>query len=130
MNHRNKYRNRFRMFPLLLLVAALAMGGIVMLLWNAILPSLLNVSQIKYWQAVGLLALCRILFGNFGGRMGGPPRWNNFQKGNQEQSENDEPNFGPRPWRGKWMNMTNEERQQFRDEMKRRCGGRGRDFSN
>lgn len=120
MNQRNKYRRRFRMFPLFALAAALLLGGMVMLLWNAILPALLNVNPIKYWQAVGLLALCRILFGNFGGRMGGPAGWKqNWQ--NQETDSNDKQPFRGMPWRGKWMNMTDEERRKFRDEIRNRC---------
>ena len=38
-------------------------GGIVMQLWNWLLPSLVGVRPITFWQALGLLALCRILFG-------------------------------------------------------------------
>jgi hypothetical protein len=43
-------------------------GGIVMQLWNWLLPSLFGWRQVTFWQAVGMLALCRILFGRFGGR--------------------------------------------------------------
>ena len=42
-------------------------GGIVMLLWNWLLPPLFGWPQITVWQGFGLLALCRILFGGFGG---------------------------------------------------------------
>jgi hypothetical protein len=38
-------------------------GTIVMHLWNWLLPELFGWPQIGYWQAIGLLALCRILFG-------------------------------------------------------------------
>jgi hypothetical protein len=78
MDQRHIYKRRFGMFPLMALAAALVLGAAVRWLWNAILPALLNVNPISYWQAVGLLVLCRILFGNFGGRPGGfgaPPRW-------------------------------------------------------
>lgn len=40
-------------------------GYIVMLLWNAILPDLLKVGQLGFWQALGLLVLCKLLFGGF-----------------------------------------------------------------
>jgi hypothetical protein len=76
-----------------------------MLLWNATLPNLLHVNTLTYWQAAGLLALCRILFGGlrFGGRpygkFGGPPSH----------------------LRDKWMNMTDEEKKKFREEWKKRC---------
>ncbi|MEK6335647.1 MAG: hypothetical protein AABM67_11910 [Acidobacteriota bacterium] len=44
-----------------------AIGGtIVMLLWNWLAPELFGLRLITFWQALGLLALCRILFGGFG----------------------------------------------------------------
>lgn len=42
-------------------------GSIVMLLWNWLAPLLFGLREISFWQAVGLLALCRVLFGGFGG---------------------------------------------------------------
>jgi hypothetical protein len=47
-------------------------GGAVQLLWNWLLPPLFGWRPITFWQALGLLALCRILFGGFahGGRSG------------------------------------------------------------
>ena len=41
-------------------------GEIVLLLWNWLLPPLLGIREITFWQALGLLVLCRILFGGFG----------------------------------------------------------------
>ena len=41
-------------------------GVIVRLLWNWLLPDLFGLRQITFWQALGLLALSRILFGGFG----------------------------------------------------------------
>ena len=41
-------------------------GEVVRLLWNWLLPPLFGWRQIAFWQALGLLALCRILFGGFG----------------------------------------------------------------
>jgi hypothetical protein len=35
-------------------------------LWNWLLPPLFGWRQITFWQALGILALCRILFGGFG----------------------------------------------------------------
>ena len=54
--------------PLAILGFALfiALGGaIVMQLWNWLLPPLFGWRHITFWQALGLLALCRILFGGF-----------------------------------------------------------------
>lgn len=47
-----------------------AVIAVVMLLWNAVIPSVIGWSAINYWQAAGLLILSRILFGKFG-RPGG-----------------------------------------------------------
>ena len=41
-------------------------GGVVMLLWNWLLPPLFGWTPITLLQGFGLLALCRILFGGFG----------------------------------------------------------------
>src|SRR6266567_8287304 len=41
-------------------------GEVVMLLWNWLAPTLFGLRLITFWQAIGLLALCRILFGGFG----------------------------------------------------------------
>ncbi|HEY1218307.1 MAG TPA: hypothetical protein VGF03_05165, partial [Bryobacteraceae bacterium] len=50
------------------LVIFIAIGGeVVMHLWNWLLPLLFGWRQVTFWQALGLLALCRILFGGFGG---------------------------------------------------------------
>ena len=46
----------------------IAIGGeLVQHLWNWLLPALFGWPQITFWQALGLLVLCRILFGGFGG---------------------------------------------------------------
>lgn len=42
-------------------------GASVMLLWNWLLPPLVGWSEVNFWQALGLLALCRLLFGVFHG---------------------------------------------------------------
>jgi len=38
-------------------------GEVVMHLWNWLLPDLFGFKPITFWPALGLLALCRILFG-------------------------------------------------------------------
>lgn len=42
---------------------ALVLGYAVELLWNSVVISVFAVRRIDYWQAVGLLALCRLLVG-------------------------------------------------------------------
>ncbi len=51
------------------LIFVLALAGFslaIMLLWNALLPAIIGVAAINYWQALGLLVLVRILFGGIG----------------------------------------------------------------
>ena len=66
---------RFRMkvlikLPLVLLAIAV-MGEVVTLLWNWVVPPLFVGAQaIDFPHALGLLVLCRILFGGFRGRGG------------------------------------------------------------
>ena len=43
-------------------------GTVVQLLWNWLVPPIFGWSQLTFWQALGLLVLCRILFGGRGGR--------------------------------------------------------------
>jgi hypothetical protein len=98
-----------RKIVMILLCAAAAVllfGFIVMNLWNAILPTVLHVSAISFWQAVGLLVLSKILFGGFRGGWGGGPRakW-------KERMQD------------KWKNMTPEERDRFKQEWRNRCAG-------
>ncbi len=78
-------------------------GFIVQQLWNWLLPPLFGWRQITFWQAVGILALCRILFGGFGGR--GSYR-SMFRRRMAER----------------WEAMTPEERERFRQGMRARCG--------
>ena len=82
----------------------IAIGGeIVVQLWNWLLPPLFGWRQITFWQAVGILALCRILFGGFGGH--GPGR-SEVRRRMEER----------------WASMTPEERERFRQGMRARCG--------
>jgi hypothetical protein len=78
-------------------------GGVVQQLWNWLLPPLFGLRQVTFWQALGLLALCRILFGGFGlhgsGRSG-------LRRRMAER----------------WEHMTPEERERFRRGMRERCG--------
>ena len=91
----------FWFVPLALLGGALLLfvgGQVVMHLWNWLLPWLFGWRMLNFWQALGLLALCRILFGGLGGH-GGPGH-----------------NRG-RGFRGRCGKMTPEERERFRAAM-------------
>ena len=67
---RPKVKKLIWIAPLALLGMVLFMfigGQVVMLLWNWLAPTLFGLQQVTFWQALGLLVLCRILFGGFGG---------------------------------------------------------------
>ena len=42
-------------------------GFFVLQLWNWLIPDIFSLRRLTFWEALGLLALCRILFGSFGG---------------------------------------------------------------
>ena len=86
-------RPRFLFFAPLMFLAFLAFvalgGAVVMALWNWLLPSLFGLPVVTFWQALGLLALSRILFGGVGlsGRrhgMGGS--WRRHRHGNPAEA--------------------------------------------
>jgi hypothetical protein len=86
------------------IVLFIAIGGeLVRQLWNWLLPSLFGWRPITFWQALGILALCRILFGGFGGR--------GFDRSHVR-----------RRLAERWERMTPEERERFRQGMRGRCG--------
>ena len=81
-------------------IAFVAIGGlIVRLLWNALLPVIFGLPAISFWQALGVLALSRILFGGFGMR-----------------------GCGPRGYMRRTQEMTPEERERFRQALRARWG--------
>ena len=90
------------------LLLFIAVGGVLVLqLWNWLLPTLFGWHQITFWQALGLLALCRILFGGFGPRgVGGPRFGSRFRRRMNER----------------WETMSAEERERFRQGLRGRCG--------
>jgi hypothetical protein len=73
-------------------------GEVVQHLWNWLLPPLFGFKEVTFWQALGILALSRILFGGFGG------------SSNSSRSKD------------RKKNMTPEERERFREKMRKRCG--------
>lgn len=89
-------------FILIPIVFVLAMGGIVLLLWNWLMPVIFGLKTISYIQALGLFILSRILIGRFG-------------------FGNKKPPFSNSGFREKMMHMTEDERQQFKEEWKTRC---------
>ena len=63
---------RFLGKGVMVLAAVAVLGGLVMVLWNAIVPDLFaGARSIDYLHALGLLVLSRILFGGFKGTADG-----------------------------------------------------------
>ena len=90
----------------------IAIGGeIVRLLWNWLLPGLFGWRQITFWQSVGLLALCRILFGGLGMRGSGRTGMGRRMRERMQARMFE-----------RWEHMTPEERERFRQGMRGRCG--------
>jgi len=90
-------RNRWVLLPLLslgFLVFIAAGGALVQQLWNWLLPAIFGVREVTFWQALGLLALCRILFGGFG-RGGGPHSSSSRRRGEWWKTRGDR--FRQRP---------------------------------
>jgi hypothetical protein len=74
-----------------------------MSLWNWLMPAVFGLRAITWVQALGLLVLCKILFGGFHGRPGSRRRWK------QDLAE-------------RWMEMSPEERERLRAGMRGRWG--------
>ena len=63
---------RKKIWHVLIFIAVFAAAiAVVMLLWNALIPSIIGWSAISYWQAAGLMILSRLFFGGFGRGKGG-----------------------------------------------------------
>ena len=92
--------NKFRFLaPIVFLIAAAGFSTVVMLLWNWLMPSLFGLITISFWQALGILVLCRLLFGGLGS-------WHHkMHKSHGEGLRNH--------IREEWMKMTPEERKEF-----------------
>src|SRR6266516_2789369 len=73
---RPKFKKMILFAPLAILgilLFAFVGGEVVKLLWNWLVPPLFGWREITFWQAFGLLALCRILFGGSGWHRSGRP---------------------------------------------------------
>ncbi|MDR2653483.1 MAG: hypothetical protein LBC68_14455 [Prevotellaceae bacterium] len=81
------------------LAVGAAFCAAVMLLWNWLMPTIFKLETITFWQALGLLALARILFGGMIGK-----RWERKHKHIMHHRH-----F----IRNKFMRMSEEERKDF-----------------
>ena len=113
MDHKGSWAAKGVLFLLFGAAFMAAIGAVVMYLWNAILPRVVGVNPLGYWDALGLLVLCRILFGSFhGGHKGrGPGK-----------------KFGRKKrWMEKWSNMSEEEKAQMKERWRQKCRPEGPD---
>jgi len=101
----NRNRKKFFLIPFGVAALLALISYVVMLLWNNLLPEILHVNTITFWQAMGIFILSKILFG-FGKGSGGGP-------------------WGRRNMVERFKNMSPEERRDFKEKMKERmCGPR------
>jgi hypothetical protein len=93
---------KFVLMGILAMFALVLFGFVVMLLWNSLMPDVFGAKTVSYWQAVGLLILGRMFFGGFRGRPNHATRWRRSME--------------------RWEQMTPEEREKFREGIRRSCG--------
>ena len=96
--------NRMRKFGffMMAIVFAVAVGFVIMLLWNWLMPELFGLNTINYWQAVGLFILSKILFG------GG---WSKKQHSRHSP-------YWKKRFMNKWENMCEEDREKIKEGFK------------
>ncbi|HEV8273443.1 MAG TPA: hypothetical protein VGQ04_19145 [Chitinophagaceae bacterium] len=97
---RSRWAKFILLFILLAPIAIFVFGKVIMLLWNNILTPVLHVSEITFWQGLGILVLAKILFGGFGGRGGS--------------------SYYYRKQRMMWNTMTPEQKEKFKEQLKNR----------
>lgn len=86
--------------PLFFVVMVALLGGLVMCLWNWLMPQIFGLPALSFLQAVGLVVLCRLLVGNIG-------------FGGHHHDHGHGACGGRNKLRESWANMTPEERQQL-----------------
>lgn len=87
-------------------VAVVVITGLVMSLWNWLMPAIFASRVITFWQALGLLVLARLLLGRWGSGPGRGMHWRHRLS-------------------QRWNQMTPEEREQFAKGMRGSCGRLG-----
>ena len=96
----------------LLFIAPLAILGILLFifiggeevlhLWNWLLPPLFGFRQVNFWEALGLLVLCRILFGGHGWHGSGRSNYRRRMAERWERMTPEERERLRQSWRGRW----------------------------
>lgn len=90
--------------PILIAAGVFIFGHVTMYLWNAILPAVIGVQAITFWQAIGILILSKILFSGFHGRHG--------HRGFHDHGK---------AMREKWMNLSPEQKENLRKKWWGKC---------
>lgn len=101
---KNKHKKSWILLLLCPPLIFFAVALIVMWLWNCILPEILGVKIINYYQAMGILLLSKILFGGFNGKFG---------QGMHDMKE--------RHMQNRMEGMTPEEKEKFKEVWKQKC---------
>jgi hypothetical protein len=105
MYHPGYGKSKFRWLFFIIIPAIIFLTAwLVMIIWNYVMPEVFHIGEVNYWQALGILVLSRILLGGF--RFLSRP----WQR----------PHYAAK-WKEKWMSMTEEEKEKFREEWKKRC---------
>ena len=99
------FRGRFIFIPLGVAAFLSLISFVVMQLWNGLLPTILHIGAITFWQAMGIFVLCKLLFGF--GRGGGRGMKGPWMRHKMEE---------------RFKRMSPEEQEAFREKMKQRAG--------
>jgi hypothetical protein len=103
--HGKHFWLRVIFIPIVVVAGIFVLGSALMLLWNALMPSLFGIPTIGFWQAIGIFILAKILFGGFHGRHCHCRSHGHAWK-----------------FREKWRNLTPEEREKMKSEWCHRFG--------
>ena len=95
-------------FPFIFAAIVLIKGGLVMLIWNALIPDLFHGPIVNFGQAIGLVVLAKLLVG-----LGGSHMWKGHRGGG----------FG-RHHDHRWGKLSSEEREKIREHMREHHGRR------
>lgn len=98
----------FGKIAVMILIFFAIVSGLVMMLWNWLMPELFGLTTITYWQAAGLLLLSKIIFG--------------FKKGHGPGHHH-----GPpwKRWQHKWHKMPEEQREKWKQKFADKWCGHG-----
>lgn len=87
----------FAKIALMVILFFTVVTGVVMYLWNWLMPDIFSLRPITFWEAAGILLLSKILFG-FGKKGGHHP--------------------GGPSWKHKWGGMTEDQKNQWKEKFK------------